>query len=407
MHTVTSIAAQMKLLQEQRGPIGHCQLIGGEVSLLSPEDHAMALEVMRFYGRIPMSFTHGDFSYEYLRALAIRPDGTRRFDRLDFAVHFDMFMYGRKGIERPQSEMDLMPYRRRFVQMFQRLKKEHGVNYYLAHNLTVQPGNLEQVAQVVHHAKNLGFRMMSFQPAALQGNENRQVPNLRAVSDDDGDCVWKAIEAGAETRLPYNLFQMGDVRCNRMTGCAIVGPIGDASVPVVPLFDDQCVADVRVRDLIFAHVGNVVLQPSVLALKMTRVLLTRPWLLYPSIRWVLRFLSRVGGLMRVLRFGVRTLTFVMHRFMDAKDVHVAWDLMDRGVSSADREVDAAGPRIRETMERLASCSYGMGQVGQGRVVPACAQHSVYDPDENRKLADELPRNRVSQPASDANIEVLR
>jgi hypothetical protein len=64
LHTVVNVAAQMELLERERGPIGHCQLIGGEVSLLDPSDHAAALEVMRFYGRVPMSFTHGDFDYE-------------------------------------------------------------------------------------------------------------------------------------------------------------------------------------------------------------------------------------------------------------------------------------------------------------------------------------------------------
>lgn len=47
---------------------------------------------MHNYGRVPMSFSHGDFSYEYLRQLAIDDNGKRRFERLYFAVHFDRFM---------------------------------------------------------------------------------------------------------------------------------------------------------------------------------------------------------------------------------------------------------------------------------------------------------------------------
>ena len=54
-----------------RGPRAHAQLIGGEVSLLDADDHAETLLVMRAHGREPMSFTHGDFDYDYLQRLAV------------------------------------------------------------------------------------------------------------------------------------------------------------------------------------------------------------------------------------------------------------------------------------------------------------------------------------------------
>lgn len=57
------------------GPRAHAQLIGGEVSLLDPDDHAAALRIMREYGRQPMSMTHGDFDYDHLRRAALGPDG--------------------------------------------------------------------------------------------------------------------------------------------------------------------------------------------------------------------------------------------------------------------------------------------------------------------------------------------
>ena len=44
-HTVAQVEAQMSLLEAKRGPRAHAQLIGGEVSLLDPEDHASALDV--------------------------------------------------------------------------------------------------------------------------------------------------------------------------------------------------------------------------------------------------------------------------------------------------------------------------------------------------------------------------
>ncbi len=94
-HTVARVREQMSLLRRLRGPRAHAQLIGGEVSLLPAEDHAATLQAMREAGREPMSMTHGDFDADYLRAIALDERGRRRFDKLSFAAHFDMLMYGR------------------------------------------------------------------------------------------------------------------------------------------------------------------------------------------------------------------------------------------------------------------------------------------------------------------------
>ena len=103
----------------ERGPGQHAQLIGGEVTLLGPEDHARALRAMIRHGRKPMSMTHGDFDYDYLEALALDPrTGEPRFDHLAFAGHFDSMMFGRRGIKRVKLESELNPYRERFCEMF-------------------------------------------------------------------------------------------------------------------------------------------------------------------------------------------------------------------------------------------------------------------------------------------------
>ena len=96
-HTLAQVEAQMALLREHRGPRAHAQLIGGEVSLLPPDDHAAALAIMRAHGREPMSFTHGDFDYDYLVKLVLGPDGRRRLRRVSFAAHFDSLMFGRRA----------------------------------------------------------------------------------------------------------------------------------------------------------------------------------------------------------------------------------------------------------------------------------------------------------------------
>lgn len=407
MHTVTEVARQMQTLQKNRGDSAHCQLIGGEVSLLTPEDHAAALEVMRFFGRIPMSFTHGDFDYDYLQRLALDQRGRSRFQRLDFAVHFDIGMRGRRDAPLAATEKELNPFRRRFVQMFRRLRKEHGVHFYLAHNMTVQETNLPHLAEAVQEMRGMGFRLLSFQPAAQQGNERRWVKNLRSIADDHGQIVWEQIESGMGTRLPYKLFQMGDERCNRMCVCAVLG-VGkkDGHLKAFPLFDDQCEADIRTRDILMNEFGNIALKPHLLYLKVFRTLVTKPWLIIPGLALGFRIINRAGGMFNILRRGFHILTIVMHRFMDADDVQKAWDLMEQGVESDDTCVTEAGPRIRETMERLGACSYAMAHPEEGRLVPACVQHSVYDPQENDELANALPLKQPARSAREADLTFL-
>jgi hypothetical protein len=212
-HTEREVDRQMALLRTLRGPGQHAQLIGGEVTLLGPEDHARALLAMRRHGRKPMSMTHGDFDYDYLEALALDPrTGRPRFEHLAFAGHFDSLMLGRRGIRCPRSEAELNPYRAAFCAMFERLRREHGVTSYLAHNMTVTPRNADEIPAVLRATRDMGFRMFSFQPAAYIGNEARWKDSYRDVSTDE---IWRLIEDGAGGRLHFNAEQVGDVRCNR------------------------------------------------------------------------------------------------------------------------------------------------------------------------------------------------
>lgn len=249
-HTIREVEAQMAYLRAWRGPRGHAQLIGGEVSLLTPDDHAAVLQVMRAHGREPMSMTHGDFDYKYLQGLALGPDGRMRFPRLSFAAHFDSLMRGRRGMPRPRSETDLHGKRRAFVEMFERLRREHGVRSFLAHNMTVTPANLSQVAEVVRAASTMGFSMLSFQPAAFVGDDRRWDASFREVGNDD---VWSAIESGVGRRVPYAGLQFGDPRCNRTSFGFMIGSRWH------PLIDDTDANDVAARDAFLEHLGGITL----------------------------------------------------------------------------------------------------------------------------------------------------
>jgi hypothetical protein len=377
-HTVRVVREQMRLLRTLRGPHGHCQLIGGEVSLLEPEDHAEVLAVMRAYGRNPMSFTHGDFDYDYLRRVAVAPDGTPRFSRLSFAAHFDTTMIGRRGIRRAARESDLNEYRQAFCDQFAKLRAEYGIRSYLAHNMTVTPDNVDQIPEVLAACRHMGFSMFSFQPAAYVGNQVRWKGDYRSL---DPDQVWARIEEGAGAPLPWQVLQVGDERCNRTAWGFYVGDTWHS------ILDPADPKDLDARDRFFAHVGGVHFNapPALLAARLARVAAAHPTTVTGAAAWVART-ARRAGVGELVRHGVRPVTFVMHRFMHAEQVAPAWELLQRGETSDD-------PLVVETQERLRACSYAMAHPETGELVPACVQHSVLDPEENRVLAQLLPLPR--------------
>ena len=365
-HTVDEVDRQMAFLREQRGPGQNAQLIGGEVTLLDAEDHAAALQAMIDHGRKPMSMSHGDFDYDYLARLA----EAGGFKHLSFAGHFDSMMFGRRGIKRVRAEAELNPYREKFVQMFERLEREQGVTSYLAHNMTVTPRNLGEVAQVIRDCRDMGFRMFSFQPAAFVGNTNRWKDDYREFSTDE---VWRQIELGAGGRLHPDAMHIGDRRCNRT---AYGGYAGSRYVPLLDEDDPRAAA--RLAAFLRAFGGmDFVAPPPILAARLARGIAREPRAVPELLGWARRFVARGG------RPGFRAVTYVMHAFMDARDVRPAWEALQRGEVSDD-------PRIRETQERLQACSYAMAHPDDGVLVPACAQHSVLDPLENEALAALLP-----------------
>ncbi|MEA2220111.1 MAG: hypothetical protein QOJ35_2737 [Solirubrobacteraceae bacterium] len=372
-HTEAEVDAQMALLRRLRGPGQHAQLIGGEVTLLGPEDHARALQAMIRHGRKPMSMTHGDFDYDYLRALALDPrTGERRFDHLAFAGHFDSTMFGRRGIRRVALEAELNPHRERFCAMFRRLEREHGVTHYLAHNITVTPRNVDQIPQLVRDCRRMGFRMLSFQPAAFIGNAARWRDGYREISTDD---VWRRVEEGAGGRLHHNAEQVGDARCNRTAHGLYRGE------RYATLLDEDDPRDARALADFVAAFGGMDFDDGgrgLRAIRCARAVARHPAVLRSGLPWAWRLAGRLGGPVAILRERPTAITYVMHAFMDARDVRPAWELLQRGETSED-------PRIRATQERLQACSYAMAHPESGTLVPACAQHAVLDPLENERL----------------------
>jgi len=132
--------------------------------------------------------------------------------------------------------------------------------------------------------------------------------------------------------------------------------------------------------------------PALLAARLARVVASHPSTLSGTLAWAARTARRAGPI-GVVRHGIRPMTFVMHRFMHADQVAPAWELLRRGEVSDD-------PLITETQERLRACSYAMAHPDTGEIVPACVQHSVLDPGENRELMTLLPLPRRRRSAGD-------
>ena len=196
------------------------------------------------------------------------------------------------------------------------------------------------------------------------------------MTDDD---VWNQIELGAGRALPYRVLQFGDTRCNRTSWGVFVAD------RYVPLLEEDDPADLAARDAYLHYLpGNYMTEPNtfVKVLRVTRLLIRRPRLALVAAGWIRRFARRAGGL-RALRSGMQPVTFVMHSFMDAAVVAPAWELLRRGETATD-------PAVLAAQERLQACTYAMAHPESSELVPACVQHSLLDPGENRQLAQLLP-----------------
>ncbi len=151
-----------------------------------------------------------------------------------------------------------------------------------------------------------------------------------------------------------------------------------------PLLDDRAPRDLRARDIFLQAFGSMDFErrPWIVAVATARVVAANPQVIPAAIGFAGRLARRLG-IRRLLRGRPRVLTFVVHAFMDAEVVGPAWEAMQRGEVAGDE-------RVRAAQERLQACSYAMAHPAEDRLVPACVQHSVLDPQENAALKRLLP-----------------
>ena len=173
-------------------------------------------------------------------------------------------------------------------------------------------------------------------------------------------------------------MQMGDTRCNRVTWGAYLGD------HYVPLVDDQDPLDHQmVAAWLDAFPGNFIRRDrGETVARVVRCLAAKPGVVPEIAKWALRIAERGGGVAQPW-WNASSTTFIMHQFIDAADTAAGWEHIQAGTRATDE-------RILEAQERLEACAYTMGHPDSDQLVPACVQHAILDPQENRELVTLLP-----------------
>ena len=137
--------------------------------------------------------------------------------------------------------------------------------------------------------------------------------------------MWARVEDGAGTRLPYRAIEVGDIRCNRTTWGVYVGE------RYVPLLDDRVAADLALRDAFFAALpGTLLFAPRAQqTVRILRGMLRCPKIVPLTLSWTTQIRAPRRRTPRASATASDPVTFVMHNFMDARDVAPAWALLQR------------------------------------------------------------------------------
>lgn len=344
------------------GPGGGLQITGGDVvdaywRAGRPEELIEILRYANDAGVVPMLMTHGQLlleNPEYLIEL-VRRGGLRKL-----AVHIDITMAGRPGypLRTLQSEADLHPLRRAFVDLILSVRRATGVRFFAAHTVTVTERNLGSVGEILRWLKSDprhldAFRLVSFQTEADVGRTRVSAAPVEPTA------VWREICDGVGADLPRDNLWFGHPDCSNMTSLLVLYPEGRV-VNLIP-------SDPASREYwsaILRHFGGVGARGEDLSesvLRKLSVLARHPGMAARTVAYVLGRARREGlgpGILaKLLRGQVRGLNIVLHNFMGGAQV-------------------AAGGE--EVEKRLKACSFrgAVQREGEWVAVPMCEMNAV-------------------------------
>jgi len=286
------IFRRIDLIRRYYGAGIDVQVTGGEPTLRDRGELCEIVRRVRSVGMRPTLMTNGiRATHDLLAALAA--SGLE-----DVAFHVDTTQQ-RKG---HRSESDLNLIRRKYIDA------ARGLRLSVMFNTTVHDGNFEEIPEVVRffRAHAGAVRTASFQ---LQADTGRGAQGKRS-SLITLDSVAAQIERGAGTPINFAASLIGHPGCNRYGLCLEAGGrLHDA-------FDDPgFIARIQLATSALALHRN---DPARTAIGFLRWLSARPEHLGPILRWTLRKAWRMRRDLVASRGRVRTLSFVLHNFMDAR-----------------------------------------------------------------------------------------
>lgn len=287
---IGEIYRRVDLIGQYYGPGTDVQITGGEPTLRRRDELLAIVRRVRDRGLRPTLMTNGR---KATRALL---EELAAAGLVDVAFHVDTTQE-LKGF---RGEVELNALRAEY------LDRVEGLPLSVMFNTTVHDGNLEEVPDLVRFFKaNAGrVRTASFQVQAKSGrgiHENRTTITLE-------DVVGR-IEKGAATTIDFGGSKPGHPRCNRYGLClALNGKLYDA------LDDAALVARLQpaTAHIVFDR-GNW--RRTATALLAWFALSPRYW--WAITRWTARKAWSMRADLAAARGRVRTLSFLVHGFMDA------------------------------------------------------------------------------------------
>jgi len=287
---IDEIYRRIDLITQYYGPGTDVQITGGEPTLRRRDELLAIVRRVRERGLRPTLMTNGR------RATRALLEELAAAGLMDVAFHVDTT----QQLKGYRSEVELNALRAEY------LDRAQGLPLSVMFNTTVHDGNLDEIPDLVRFFKaNAGrVRTASFQVQAQTGRGIHK--NQASITLED---VTGRIDKGAGATINFGGSLPGHPRCNRYGLCLSVnGKLYDA------LDDAEFVARLQPAT---AHIAFDRGNWRRTAVAMLAWLAQSPRYWWAVARWSVRKAWRMKGDLMAARGRVRTLSFLVHGFMDA------------------------------------------------------------------------------------------
>lgn len=318
------VAEQLDEIRRQLGPNGKAQITAGEVTLLPVDDLGRIVAYARSIGLDPMVMSHGQRFLdepEYLKRLV------SKYGLGKISIHIDTTQRGRRGVGTVGNEGELTEVRERFASLIREVRRETGCRLAAASTITVTEDNVYQLADIVKwfYRNADAFRLLSFQPVANVGRTRRCHDSAQVR-----DVLWEQVVQATGRSLNEAPLHFGHAECNRTVPLLIVRSGGNVRIVEVARLGSAL--DAHILSEAITIFGNRVRWAESLAVNVWRTLaclVQHPRFLLKSVPYGL---WRMGCEWRLLAGIVLNTVaqlkwpkasiflFVVHRFMDAKEM---------------------------------------------------------------------------------------